>query len=323
MLDVVLALALLVALLTYLLWRSRGVNALLPPGPSPLLSLPYVGHGYLLKEDPIGKLFECKETHGNIFRLDVGLSKTVFLAEYQFILEAAKAEVCSGRPYGAMSGLTYARKVDSTGNLGGTASSGKVWHEQRKFMLHNLSDLGMGSKDTMESVIAQEVEYLGKRIKAICGKEMAVQGFFLTAANNVIWRLITGKRTKQDEQELVDLIARVSKFFDAFDPGSLLFLLQLSNDKFLRLCAMLGVTNVLERLKPLYETVEKVVSEKKEDARGNIIERLLAEIARNKDNSSSSFHGTDGRVHLLGQMFDFLIAGEIRHVPCQFFKMAP
>lgn len=62
MLDIV-ALSLVVLFVTYRLWRIWQQNDKLPPGPSPLLSLPFIGHGILLKDDPIGKMYECRKRY--------------------------------------------------------------------------------------------------------------------------------------------------------------------------------------------------------------------------------------------------------------------
>ena len=43
---------------------------------------------------------------------------------------------------------------------------------------------------------------------------------------------------------------------------------------------------------------------------GNFIERMLFEIEKNSDDSSSSFHPRDGKAHLMGQMQDIFVAGE-------------
>lgn len=55
--------------------------------------------------------------YGDIFRLDVGIYKTVFLCDWKMITEAARSEHCQGRPFGKLGGLKYIRPTDSAGNL--------------------------------------------------------------------------------------------------------------------------------------------------------------------------------------------------------------
>ena len=45
------------------------------------------------------------------------------------------------------------------------------------------------------------------------------------------------------------------------------------------------------------------------DSNGFFIERFLAETEKNRDNTSSSFHGKDGEIHLVGHLRDVFSAG--------------
>jgi hypothetical protein len=49
-------------------------------------------------------------------------------------------------------------------------SEGQTWQDQRRFMLRNLSDLGMGKKDTMEDVIWNDAAQITAKIAASEGK---------------------------------------------------------------------------------------------------------------------------------------------------------
>ncbi len=53
--------------------------------------------------------------------------------------------------------------------FGPLVSDGQIWQEQRKFVVRNLSDLGMGKRDTMEDVIEQEAEQLAETWKKTKG----------------------------------------------------------------------------------------------------------------------------------------------------------
>ena len=109
------------------------------PGPSPLISLPLVGHGYLLGTNVMEALFHYKEKYGGIFRsvydfdvmvlysnstisifinyrLDVGPLPTIFLTSYDVINEAVKTGGITSRPlkYNETY-VKYIRPVDSNG----------------------------------------------------------------------------------------------------------------------------------------------------------------------------------------------------------------
>lgn len=69
------------------------------PGPSPFLSLPIIGHGYLLGDDAPEALMRCQEKYGDIFRFDLGSWPTVFLCRHSLIANAFKMEAFSGRTW--------------------------------------------------------------------------------------------------------------------------------------------------------------------------------------------------------------------------------
>ncbi len=52
--------------------------------------------------------------------------------------------------------------VDSKGNLPGVIfSGGRAWREQRKFMIEQMSNLGMGKNHTMDEIIGQVLRNFG------------------------------------------------------------------------------------------------------------------------------------------------------------------
>ena len=63
-----------------------------PPGPSMWLKMPFVGHTYLFGNNPIQDLMDMKEKYGPIFRFDMGSDPTVFLCDYELMLEASKTK---------------------------------------------------------------------------------------------------------------------------------------------------------------------------------------------------------------------------------------
>ena len=66
-------------------------------GPSHWLSLPLVGHAYLLGTDVDGTLKKYQKKFGDIFRFDVGNIPTVFLCDFATVQEAYKLEAFTGR----------------------------------------------------------------------------------------------------------------------------------------------------------------------------------------------------------------------------------
>ncbi len=66
-------------------------------GPSPFLSLPFVGHGYLLGNEQNKKMMEFQKKYGDVFRFDIGSYPTVVLCSYKLTRDAFTKEVFSGR----------------------------------------------------------------------------------------------------------------------------------------------------------------------------------------------------------------------------------
>ncbi len=87
------------------------------PGPSPWLSLPLMGHGYLLGFNPPRTLLEMKEKYGDIFRLDIGNSPTIWLCTYDLTKEAFRRNTFNGRYWKHLPGVTVAADKDINGIL--------------------------------------------------------------------------------------------------------------------------------------------------------------------------------------------------------------
>ena len=68
-------------------------------------------------------------------------------------------------------------------------------------MLTTLNDLGMGRKETIETIVEQEAEILLQKLRDQIKNKSTFKpnGFFLPTTSNVIWRMVTGKKTKHDD----------------------------------------------------------------------------------------------------------------------------
>ncbi len=64
---------------------------------------------------------------------------------------------------------------------------------------------------------------------------------FLPATNNVIWRLISGRRTRQSHPEARRLAAQIRRVLEATGPDSILGAVQRNSAPFCRLCKLLGL----------------------------------------------------------------------------------
>ncbi len=108
-----LACLLLLAVLARKLLRDLKYSSF--PGPSPFLSLPLIGHGYLLGSDVAEKLSECQRKYGDVFRFDVGAFPSIFLCSHEAVAEAFRKEAFSGRFFNELPGLQAVVKKNHRG----------------------------------------------------------------------------------------------------------------------------------------------------------------------------------------------------------------
>ncbi len=86
-------------------------------GPSPFLSLPLIGHGYLLGSDVASKLTEYQKKYGDIFRFDIGAYPTVILCTQELVAEAFRKEAFSGRFFNQLPSLNGVLKRNHRGMM--------------------------------------------------------------------------------------------------------------------------------------------------------------------------------------------------------------
>ena len=69
-------------------------------------SLPLIGHMYVLGRKPVEVLHAHQKKYGDIFRLDSGPLPTVFLCNYEQIVNAMKQDIFAARPHHLIPGYT-------------------------------------------------------------------------------------------------------------------------------------------------------------------------------------------------------------------------
>lgn len=73
-------------------------------------------------------------------------------------------------------------------------SNGDQWNHDRRFMIRNMRNFGMG-KSYLEEAINIEAEELVKDLKKTAGKPIEIPNSFRTAPLNVIWQMMAGGST--------------------------------------------------------------------------------------------------------------------------------
>ncbi len=183
----------------------------------------------------------------------------------------------------------------------------------------------------MDSIIQEEAKAivdLLKRESLKNNNKVAMFNFFLVSTNNVIWRMITGYRTSLEDEKIRSLTRGISDILLSASPKNLLTMLQAKSLWFARLCYRFNISTMVKAGKPMLEMLEKEidgktfnlhkmllnayrrrVTESEADLEGNLIDRNLAEIEKNRDAPESIFHGERGRLHLKINLLDLFLAG--------------
>ncbi|XP_018026595.1 cytochrome P450 2L1 isoform X1 [Hyalella azteca] len=190
---------LFVLVLVYAVLRDRRPRNC-PPGP---FEIPFFGGLPILYEGPAEDL---KKKYGDVVMYRTGSYRSVFLFDYNTAKEAMARLEFADRP-----DFFSTFSIDDQ-KLGGVVSSNGVhWQHDRRFVLRNLRNLGMG-KSYLEEAINIEAKALVEDLKKYGGEAINYPDSFRTVALNIIWQMVASTRFDLRGTE-VEVIYRVSKEF--------------------------------------------------------------------------------------------------------------
>lgn len=125
------------------------------------------------------------EKYGPIFNIKIGSYNVIVINDYNLIKKAFSSHDFTSRP-NFLSGQLLS--MEGHGLL---LSSGNIWHEQRRFALRLLRDLGMG-KSSLEAHVQTEINALLDVWKKSAGKPIDVNVSLNIAITNIIWAIAAG-----------------------------------------------------------------------------------------------------------------------------------
>lgn len=101
--------------------------------------------------------------------------------------------------------------------LGLIFAEGEKWKEQRRFTLRNLRNFGFG-KSSLETVIHEEITECIELVKKKLGNNVEgvvpdMHELFGPAVINVLWLIMSGKRSKHDDPEFLHLLHLLNQVF--------------------------------------------------------------------------------------------------------------
>ncbi|KAK8393646.1 hypothetical protein O3P69_006759 [Scylla paramamosain] len=172
-----------------------------PPG---LMILPVVGS---LLSMPLGPSVEMlrglRKKYGDISSFAIFGTRMVVVSGVSLMKEVNRI-VTEGRSPG----------------IGIIGSSGQVWQEQRRFMLHHLRDLGFG-KSSYEPVMIEEIAELMDLITKEEGSPLEMRRLFNRSVINILWAMVMGQRYHYGDAKLEKLMVNLGQpaDFNALTPA--------------------------------------------------------------------------------------------------------
>ncbi|XP_050694778.1 cytochrome P450 2L1-like isoform X2 [Eriocheir sinensis] len=175
-----------------------------PPG---LMILPFVGSLQCLPFGPSTEMLRgLRKKYGDMASFGILGNRIVLVSSVKLIKEVFILPVTSHRPNmiftTAASVIMTDGRCSATGLLG---TSGRMWQDQRRFVLHHLHDLGFG-KNSYEPMMLEEITELSDRLAKQEGKALEIKHLFNWCALNTLWGMIMGKRYSYDDPKMVEVM---------------------------------------------------------------------------------------------------------------------
>ncbi|CAG0882037.1 unnamed protein product [Darwinula stevensoni] len=167
--------------------------------------VPFLGYApFLLGTCFYEKFHHMKKKYGDVFYMYLAGKDLVILGEGSIIRDAFSKPNLNDR-----CDLVMFRQFAS-GSNGLLATSGKLWHENRRFTMKVLREFGIAKAPQLNAMILQEVLKICEIIKRNKDNPQDLQHPINVAIINMIWKLTAGKQFEYDDSELKDILDRLT-----------------------------------------------------------------------------------------------------------------
>ncbi|XP_045133474.1 cytochrome P450 2L1-like isoform X2 [Portunus trituberculatus] len=192
---------LLFAVLVFLLWKTFRKPPGLPPG---RWGLPLVGYIPWTSKNFEEQVIDLHQQYGDIFLWRMGTQLMVFLNNYKLMKEACSRSEFTVRPdWDIMKFLEETPK-------GIASSNGVLWHNNRRFTLRQLRDLGMGKSSLVEAVQHQCLK-LRETLAEGAGTPAMIPHQLHVTVLNVIWHMVASKQFDAEDKRLQEFVKLMSE----------------------------------------------------------------------------------------------------------------
>ncbi|XP_042883981.1 cytochrome P450 2J4-like [Penaeus japonicus] len=206
--------ALVLTVLFIIFYKAALRPPCFPPGP---FALPILGNILSILPSPKDAFKRFQEKYGPICGYKVFDSWTVIINDPALMKPLLADPVFSARKHLYLFSLRDEVISGQKMPLGILGTSGDVWKNQRRFTLRSLKDLGFG-RNSIEPIMQKELEDLIKTFSQTEGQKVDVGLTFNSSIINVIWAMVIGKRFSHEDARLQELVDKVNKMVQSFNP---------------------------------------------------------------------------------------------------------
>ncbi|KAG0716064.1 Cytochrome P450 2L1 [Chionoecetes opilio] len=193
---------LLFAGLLFLLWKSFKKPSGLPPG---RWGVPLLGYIPFTTKSIEEQVTELHKKHGDIILWRMGTQSMVFLNSYKLVREAFSRSEISDRP----DWETFKFFEDPAVGIG--SSNGTLWHNNRRFALRQLRDLGMGKSKLVETV-QQQTLILRETLAKTAGTPGEMPHQLHVSIINIIWQMVANRHFDAQDKRLKGFVKHMDDF---------------------------------------------------------------------------------------------------------------
>jgi len=203
----------LVLVVAYYVAKDRKPKGM-PPGP---WEIPFFGNRILLDTK---YMLGLQKLYGDVVTTRIMHLRTVVLYDYHTAKEVMASPDFADRP-----AFFLDFSLDDRNQGGVVAANGAHWQHDRRFLLRNLRNLGMG-KSSLEDALHVEAQAMVEDLRLYEGKAVAETPLSLrTVALNIIWQMVAGKRYDLRSKEVKAIFEMTNEFRNSGTPLSQIFFL--------------------------------------------------------------------------------------------------
>ncbi|XP_045128278.1 cytochrome P450 2L1-like isoform X2 [Portunus trituberculatus] len=291
----------LFAVLVFLLWKTFSKPPGLPPG---RWGLPLVGYIPWTNKNFEEQVIDLHQQYGDIFLWRMGTQLMVFLKDYKLVREAYSRFELSDRP----NWETFRIFEETTHGI--ASSNGLFWHNNRRFTMRQLRDLGMG-KSSLVGAVQHQALKLRKTLAEVVGTPVMIPHQLHVSVLNVIWHMVASRQFDAEDKKLQEFIKLMEEFVLLSNRMAIKdFLPWLENIMpdflFKRLIKYHGIIYVKEKFIQYFkEEIEEHKTTLDSDNPRDLIDSYLVEIEAKKDDPETTFSEWE----LVFILFDMFFAG--------------